>query len=102
MENNTRACPMNQWGYSNSELGPIVDPHDITGSHTAEKGPEDVAYDSAMKDPGQTLKVPSQVLITSHRRQHADRILGKVPGGIRAGTHNFKVRCAAEDVSSPA
>jgi hypothetical protein len=102
MENNTPACLMNQRGYSDGELGPIVDPHDITGSHTLEKGPEDAAYDPAMKEPRQLLKAPSQVLIKSHSRQNANRILGKVPRAIRARTHNYNMRCAAEDVSSPA
>jgi hypothetical protein len=102
MENNTTACSMNQWGYGDGDLGPIVDPHDITRPHTLEKGAEDVTYQPAVKEPGQALNVPSQMPIRSHSRQDANRILGKIPGAIRSGTYNYKLRCAAENVSSPA
>jgi hypothetical protein len=59
MENNTPARSMNHRGYRDSELRPIVDPHDIAGSHKLQKRPEDLAYYLAMKDPRQVLEVPS-------------------------------------------
>jgi hypothetical protein len=102
MKNNMPACTTNQRGYSDGEFGTIVNPHDITGSHSLEKGTEDATYHPAMKQPRQALKVPSEVPIEQHARQHVNRLLCEVPGVIRTGTNNYSVRCVAEDVPGPA
>jgi hypothetical protein len=93
---------MNKRGDRDSELRPIVNPHDVSGTHTSEEAAEDATYYPAMKEPRQVFKVPSEVLVEHHARQHMNRFPGEAPGSVRVGTDDYRVGCVAYHVSDPA
>jgi hypothetical protein len=48
MENNPSAGTMNVRGECDSEVGPVVNPHDVTGPHALQEGAEDPLKHCAM------------------------------------------------------
>ena len=92
---------MNKRGDRDCKFRPIVNPHDIAGSHTFDQATKYSTYHTAMKEPGQVFKVPSEVFIEHHGRQNLDRLLGEVPGSICVWTDDYRVGCVAEHVPGP-
>jgi hypothetical protein len=72
VKNDPPASAMNKRGDRDCKFRPIVNPHDIAGSHTFDQATEDSAYHPAMKEPGQVFKVPTEVFIEHHGRQNVD------------------------------
>jgi hypothetical protein len=49
MENDTAACSMNQRGYSDGDLGAIVNPHNIARPDSLEKRAKNITYHPAVE-----------------------------------------------------
>jgi hypothetical protein len=63
VKNNAAAGVMNMRCECDGELGPVMNPHNVSGPHALEQRAKDGLYYPAMKEPGQAAEFVSPALI---------------------------------------
>jgi hypothetical protein len=79
MKNNAAAGTTNVRGECDSEVGPVVNPHDVTVPYAFQERAEDAVKDGAMQQPWKLKKIVPKVTIASQTRKHEASFWRKLP-----------------------